>query len=208
MKKIIQTVVAVMVIANMTGCATSYMTDRRRDAADIFTATAGLGIGTNARIGPFHAGLSAYHDVVGIRGGRFSIYPSGIHGEPVIVESITLEGTFLSYEFSDPESFADGGLERFKRFEAKGFPLIAILDTSEERKEELSKFPRIHSYYTQIEVTASILGGVRLGFNPGELLDFILGWTTVDFFKDDLEAKDQKEKSNQSSEATPKSAPQ
>ncbi len=32
-------------------------------------------------------------------------------------------------------------------------------------------------------------GGLTLGlgFNPGELLDFILGWTTLDIFKDDIE---------------------
>jgi hypothetical protein len=30
------------------------------------------------------------------------------------------------------------------------------------------------------------LQNVRCGFNPGELLDFILGWTTIDIFKDDI----------------------
>jgi hypothetical protein len=30
------------------------------------------------------------------------------------------------------------------------------------------------------------LGGtLRLGFNPGELLDFILGWTAIDIYNDD-----------------------
>ncbi len=54
-----------------------------------------------------------------------------------------------------------------------------------------------HPYFTQIEVVAGLLGTLRLGFNPGELLDFILGWTTVDIFNDDRETREAKEQSNQ-----------
>jgi len=39
----------------------------------------------------------------------------------------------------------------------------------------------------KIEVAAGLLGSVRIGFNIGELIDFILGWTTIDIFDDDLE---------------------
>lgn len=41
-------------------------------------------------------------------------------------------------------------------------------------------------YYTQLEVAAGLGYTVRLGFNPGELLDFLLGWTTIDIFGDDV----------------------
>ena len=44
----------------------------------------------------------------------------------------------------------------------------------------------LHPYYTQIEVTAALLVSVRVGVNAGELLDFILGWTTLDLFGDDI----------------------
>ena len=44
-------------------------------------------------------------------------------------------------------------------------------------------------YLTQIEVAAGLGGTLRLGFNPGELLDFILGFTTIDIFNDDLEKR-------------------
>ena len=40
-------------------------------------------------------------------------------------------------------------------------------------------------YYTQIDVVLGILGTVRFGFNPGELIDFILGWSTLDIYRDD-----------------------
>jgi hypothetical protein len=31
-----------------------------------------------------------------------------------------------------------------------------------------------------------VAGGLRVGFNPGELVDFLLGWTTLDIYNDDL----------------------
>ena len=40
--------------------------------------------------------------------------------------------------------------------------------------------------WTQIEVAAGLLGGVRLGFNPGELLDLLLGFFGVDLYDDDV----------------------
>jgi len=40
-------------------------------------------------------------------------------------------------------------------------------------------------YYSQIEVAAGILLTVRVGVNPGEFLDFLLGWTGIDIYGDD-----------------------
>jgi hypothetical protein len=37
----------------------------------------------------------------------------------------------------------------------------------------------------QIDVQAACWLGLHLGFNPLELIDFILGWTTIDIFGDD-----------------------
>ena len=50
-------------------------------------------------------------------------------------------------------------------------------------------------YYTQVEAAAGLLliPSVRLGLNPGELIDFVLGWTTLDIFQDDLEAEKDKQ---------------
>jgi hypothetical protein len=52
------------------------------------------------------------------------------------------------------------------------------------------------SYFTQIEVTAGLGGGSRLGFNPGELLDFILGWVGFDIYGDDLASRQNETESN------------
>ena len=52
------------------GCASPYWQDRRADAADVFTATVGIGIGATARIGPLHAGLGANTDFYGVEAGE------------------------------------------------------------------------------------------------------------------------------------------
>lgn len=49
----------------------TYWTDRGNDALDIFTLTAGVGVGATARVSVLHAGLGIYDDVIGLRGGNF-----------------------------------------------------------------------------------------------------------------------------------------
>jgi len=41
------------------------------------------------------------------------------------------------------------------------------------------------TYFTQIEITVGAYIGLKIGFNPGELLDFLLGWFTIDIYRDD-----------------------
>ncbi len=54
------------------GCATSgYFAARLGDAADIFTATLGVGAGVKVRVGPIQPAFIYSDDVVGLRGGRF-----------------------------------------------------------------------------------------------------------------------------------------
>ncbi|MCX7009267.1 MAG: hypothetical protein NTY53_18815, partial [Kiritimatiellaeota bacterium] len=55
------------------------------------------------------------------------------------------------------------------------------------------------------QVEAAVGGGLvfRLGFNVGELLDFILGWTTIDIFGDDLESRESREPRKIIATATP-----
>jgi hypothetical protein len=45
------------------------------------------------------------------------------------------------------------------------------------------------SYFTQIECVMGLGVNLKIGFNPGELIDFILGWTTIDIYGDDIEMK-------------------
>lgn len=71
---------------------------------------------------------------------------------------------------------------RGKLFSAGGYPLIKTVAPNLPPGTEV----RLHYYYTQIEIVAALLGSVRLGLNPGEFADFVLGWFGVDFFHDDI----------------------
>jgi len=41
------------------------------------------------------------------------------------------------------------------------------------------------TYYTGIEVSLGLFFGIRIGLNPVEFLDAVVGWTTLDLFGDD-----------------------
>ncbi len=85
--------------------------------------------------------------------------------------------------FSGIESFDAAGVssERRKDIEAVCFGLVAYEDSS-TRTEPIRWF-----YYTQAEACVGLGPSIRLGINPGEILDFLFGWTTIDLFGDDLE---------------------
>ena len=173
----------------MTGCAASYWTDRGRDAADIFTVTVGVGGGAKARAGPIHGGLFVGQDKAGLRGGEARSYSvSGCE----VFGIMSTEYTVLS-----AEGFGYGA-DRGKDYGARGYPLVSFVVAEDEGPLIAGKNGALHSYYTQLEVAVGVLGTVRLGLNPGEFMDFILGFTTIDVFNDDLAAANgQEEKSNQ-----------
>jgi len=167
------------------GCAsTGYLGNRMRDAGDVFTATVGkFGI-AKVRMGLLRTGVFAGEDIAGLRAGEI-FFPSDFQGDEWQQPDMTL----LEKSF---EIFEPGGLqiakERGKLFRTAEdpyqqfyFPFFAIPVKNPETTL-LQKIP----YYTQIEVAAGLYRGIRLGINPGEILDFILGWTTIDIFDDDL----------------------
>ena len=165
------------------GCATPYMVDRGRDAADIFTATVGEGSGVKARVGPFTTGLFRNSDKAGLRGGSFFSSTENFQEAPRDRTSLIPYGDycvvlFVNDDFrATPEHSA-----RHKSYQALSFaPFISWID--QPAFDTIAKWP----YYTQIEVAVGFGGTLRLGFNPGELLDFFIGLTTVDIFNDDLE---------------------
>lgn len=47
--------------------------------------------------------------------------------------------------------------------------------------------PLFHPFYTQVEVVGGLVGTLRVGLNPGEFVDFLLGFARIDFFDDDTE---------------------
>jgi hypothetical protein len=137
-------------------------------------------------MGPLRTGVFAGEDIAGLRAGEI-FFPSDFFQK--WEENFDMCLLDLSEEIFEP-----GGLqiakERGKLFRTadnffstkiQPFPFFAIPDKNPETTL-LQKIP----YYTQIEVAAGLYRGIRLGINPGEILDFILGWTTIDIFDDDL----------------------
>ena len=181
--------VLLVATAGLAGCSTAYWSDRGRDAADIFTATVGVGFGARARVGPLHAGLFYGGDKAGLRGGELRSY--SLRGDDWFSVA-TMECTVFSAEHF---GYAEA---RGKDYGAFGYPLVSFVCDPKSndfppRISITSRNGALHPYYTQIEIEAGLFGGIRLGFNPGELLDFILGWTTIDIFKDDIGAKAERE---------------
>lgn len=200
-------IVGSLISALCAGCAsTGYLGDRARDVADIFTVAVGRGAGITARMGPVHLGLFYGKDEFGLRGGEFSLGPSSyVHwggiGEtfdPLIVFPNVGGGPWCFWHerycgglqtVPDPR----GGIMGLASARAKDYsvsgncPLIAIPVLSETDRNAGAKYP-VH-FLTEIEIAFGVGKSLRLGFNPGELLDFILGWTTIDIFSDDLERK-------------------
>ena len=191
MKHALQIVAVFVATLSASGCATPYMVDRGRDLADIFTATTGYGIGAKARVGPVAvAPFLAQNDSSGLRGGAFF---QGIKGGLAFADGGITDVGLLCFS---GDAFGDRRYhwwqtnvvsileQRGKTYEAAELwiPFIAV-----PRTPDTYGYPLY--YFTQIEVVVAVGRSVRLGFNPGELLDFILGWTTIDIFGDDLEAK-------------------
>lgn len=58
-------------LITLTGCASpEYFSHRKNDAADIFTATIGIGGGAKLRVGPINPGLLYNIDFAGIKSGK------------------------------------------------------------------------------------------------------------------------------------------
>jgi hypothetical protein len=175
-----RTALLVLILAPVlaSGCSPrAYFADRWNDAKDIFTANVGLGLGAKARVGPLHVGLVGSDGVLGLAGGEFGNCAGPCCG--------TGELELLCIPFNESQDWIfsfegrDTGYERGKDYTAIGqVPFVTT-------KLEEGKNP---AYWSQIEVVVGLGLAVRLGLNPGELLDFFLGWFGVDIYSDDREA--------------------
>ena len=162
----------------LTGCATPYLPDRGRDAADIFSFRIETGIGAKARIGPLAGGLyvgghpEAYFvDMSGVFVNRQAFYwencsPKSV-GEP-LSESVVIA---MRHKDFCADSFL------FHNY----FP-VPFVQWPKPSGHNLA-------YYTQFEVVVGLWLAPRFGFNPGELLDFLVGWVGIDLYDDDLKGR-------------------
>ena len=184
----------------ISGCASTngYLGDRKRDALDVFTAGIGMGLGGKMRIGPAQTGLLFEMTGASLRGGEFTTAGKAGTGADGWGNCTDVMGIIYGGEF-----FHGAVLDRNKNFDADNLTVFS------ETGEQVFALPFIYApehgidywyryapegkqafyYYSQIEVVAALGLSVRLGFNLGELLDFLLGWTGLDIYEDDLGTK-------------------
>lgn len=191
------------------GCSgRAYFADRWADTKDVFTASVGKGAGAKARVGPVNAGLFLNEDYAGLRGGECFYEPHGWwedgSGDSALL--LLLGAEVFDYQYRPPLSsemdvmgprsrihtVGDDLAARRKSFRFVLYPTVA------------PEFPRAPSYYTQIEAAVGVWGSLRVGFNPGELLDLLFGWTTLDIYGDDLETRREREAAQETKAEPPK----
>jgi hypothetical protein len=191
MKKIIQLAILVAIPGLTTGCASidAYFADRGRDAADIVTATVGVGLGAKGRIGPMQTGFLFELPLIGMRGGEFS---ADNDLETMFAPVSTVSGEAIGINLGE-EEFYMVKLDRHKKFHTASIHIGPAEGMFVYKVKDDYSAPY---YYTQIEAVIALGPSLRLGFNPGELADFILGWTFIDIFNDDLEQRKKKAEAN------------
>lgn len=187
MKKLLLNATILALVALGVGCSTPYMTDRGRDAADVFTAVIGLGGGVQARIGPVAQGLGFNVNYAGLQSGECFGGIQEYGGEN------GTDGAFLLWTGSDGYP---SDVTKARRKHYKAFHLLGIAYPGAPCGQIIYPPP----FFTQIEASIGVGGTLKLGLNPGELLDFLLGWAMLDIYGDDLETR--KRKSNRAPEDT------
>ena len=196
MNKFILTIIIAVSASFLTGCASTkaYFSDRGRDAMDIVTVTAGWGAGAKARVGPFHTGLFCNQDQIGLRGGRLALF--GTQTVPqlfdfdTLVIPVTFFGPCFGFEWFEPDQVTEASrYKEFSSFYSIPFWGLPVRTGSDDDPAAPFKLNRHNlPYFTQIELAAGLGPTVRIGVNPGELLDFILGWVGIDIYDDDAKS--------------------
>jgi hypothetical protein len=179
-------------------CAHPYFVNRGRDAADIVKATVGVGAGGMARLGPVCVGILPLQvdgwgwncDWVEEPSGESALGRLNYNWFVTVRENNVTGWTrgkmYLAvggwYSLRDQKWFV------YQNTWASNFPFLASPIAMEKlgKKKKDDPRPLFHPYYTQAEVCVAWFGSLRIGVNPGELADFVLGWVGIDVFDDDI----------------------
>lgn len=152
----------------------NYFNDRIMDSRDIFTFTAvyGAAAGVKAQVGPIGAGL--YFQPGSVGHGVDLSNENGLKSGELSYHHVTDFAILLGLDSSSPESMKDSGIRHELR--------------SKNYKSPLKHPPA----YTRLGFAAALGIGLRVEFNVGELLDFLLGFALIDIYGDDIYLKNQK----------------
>lgn len=128
-------------------------------------------------------------------------------GKPILEDSVVLTDSerdnLKSYNLKYLKLFSDPPKERQKRSKEKLKKVIVekLIEKNPDPtilsylpKESKKPYGYPNEYKYQIEVFFSMYYGIRVGINFSELVDFLLGFTTLDILGDDVENKTPTEK--------------
>jgi hypothetical protein len=193
-------------LALSTGCA-SYVANRARDAADIMTLTVGVGDGLKVQLGPVHLAAFRGSDLAGLRNGELFGNGNGMmyNEDKMFIFPLPRSEDWNAYrkelDAQEKEAAKKEGLVWKRdntwrtniRFGSSVFVQDRDYASSQRGKDIFVNCPgpvwavgRPASYFSEIELAGGVLLCFRIGFNPGELLDFFLGWGGIDIYRDDL----------------------
>jgi len=142
---------------------------------DMVTVTVGWGIGGKVQCGPIQAGLLKCEDRAGLRGGALGAWESNGSDRRSPSEEVILFPGTTSFLPDD-----NGVKARHKDFAtAKLGPFIGAFGKWGD------PYPRVY-FCSQVEIVAALGPSLRLGVNPGEMMDFMVGWLGVDLYEDDI----------------------
>ena len=169
------------------GCSTAeYWEARRADALDVISFQVGYGLGAKARAGPLQAGALIDVGLAGLRGGAL-LGPADFWPEwsdtPAKVEVL---GGVVGFD-----SFWGAKHRRGKDYVASHVGIVSLpcnlgeSDLRSLREIAPDTFYNPWPLLSQLELAGGLGLTLRLGANPGELLDLLLGFLTLDPLSDD-----------------------
>ncbi|UDQ98339.1 hypothetical protein AAEX28_15345 [Lentisphaerota bacterium WC36G] len=163
MKRFFSILVVLVEVILISGCMSinendsNYAVDRKRDFNDIFHTAVMLGAGGKIQTGPINLSLGILLTHFTER--KIKVISAGVGSEEKYL------------------------YEKINWARNKNYKAVSIYGIS--YAEPLNQ--NVANYYTQFDTGfGTPLGGLYLGFNPGELLDWSLGYWGIDIYDDDI----------------------
>jgi hypothetical protein len=171
----VKIIAAALALTFCSSCSSNYGNNLVLDARDIFSFSAGYGLGAQARVSYLAEGFLFKKDLVGMQNG----IPAWYGNQAQIFDVDVALGRL--HIFNPPY---DVYIRKDGVLLAEG-PLFLYWP----RKDKWNP-----KWATQVDATLALGLSIKVGFNPGELLDFITGVFGYDLFGDDYEEKEFEEK--------------
>ena len=179
------TLLAVTLLA---GCTSQERERRAADWAEVLTLTVGEGVGAKARLGPAQLGLYRGADKAGLRAGSLGSSSWDSHDNYDYVWAFYGREFFEGWQNTRPPLSPKKTTAATQRFPFIVSPYAPYPNRWHDIQgdERLASGAQNAAYRTQCEIALGLGFTVRLGANPGEFVDAVLGHFGADIYGDDL----------------------